>query len=826
METLELENMIIRLTGDGGSYQKMLQTAQQQTQQVAQVLQTATKQIEGMKESIEGFAKGVTGFAQSAVSLAAGYGIAASLGGAMEKYDQFNLTQIRLKASIEAMGLPLDQTLKQYKNLAVELEKNSALSKGEIYALIQKAQNMGKSGDALESIVKNSAAFAAITGQSAQESFRLANAFATGEVHMVKHALGLRGMKDDTQIMAIAQQRLAAGFKVMAEEAGLAPVMLEKLKRAFTGVTMEVGGLVSQGLNPLVKIMIQAVEQFKALPDETKHLIAYVTLATLAFMGLPTAISTVMFLMDALGITFAINTALQLANLAGWLVWTGVVFAAKVAIGLFTGLFALFNAGLLWGVTNLILSTAWWVISTAATWAWSLAVLAAKGVVALFNLALLATNTQLAIETAMAVGAAGGWIPYIVGIVGAKAATWLLNVALTAKNLLLAGIPIVVGAVVLAFTAFVGIITAATSGVFALVAGLLALVVMAGIATGAFFLIGVPILAAVLTTTQLYDLFASTPELLGPLSSISKVFMEWVGILKDVVKAAQVDLPLAWELLKAGFWLAVAEVKSLWPPLWAFIQEGFSILWDTIKVIGMSNLKLAPLALVAGFAIAVDSVLDILGKLWKFMKVGFEAALDVTGQIKMPSVQDVKDFVAGIGKELKAVPEKELEIQKEALANAQKRLADASKNFKAEDSPEVLAARAEVERIRGVVNQKVQDQAKNAGGQVGQAFNKGVKEHIQKLDLVLAGSAESLSRIAAYREHLAGNVVGAVAGGAGAVPAGAANNQPVPVQIQQPAGGGNDNPVVAVLIQIRDILTNKAKAAPIVLAPADFGANA
>src|SRR5207247_1144991 len=34
---------------------------------------------------------------------------------------------------------------------------------------------------------------------------------------------------------------------------------------------------------------------------------------------------------------------------------------------------------------------------------------------------------------------------------------------------------------------------------------------------------------------------------------------------------------------QAGFNLAVAQVVNLWPPLWAFIQEGFAALWQLVS---------------------------------------------------------------------------------------------------------------------------------------------------------------------------------------------------------------------------------------------------
>ena len=57
---VELERMVVRLLGDGSDYKKMLDQAQQSSQQAAQQVEAASKRIEGMSNGLQGFASAAT----------------------------------------------------------------------------------------------------------------------------------------------------------------------------------------------------------------------------------------------------------------------------------------------------------------------------------------------------------------------------------------------------------------------------------------------------------------------------------------------------------------------------------------------------------------------------------------------------------------------------------------------------------------------------------------------------------------------------------------------------------------------------------------------
>lgn len=806
MSDTELERLIVRIVGDGSSFQKMLSTAVSSSQEAASKVKQAADQIEQLGKSLKSYASTVVG-------ALAGYGLASSFGGAFEKYADFERNQIRLNASIEASGQSVSAVLPKYKALADQITANSLASKGEVFGLIQKAQNIGKTGDALERVVKNSLAFGAATGQGAEAGFHLAQALETGNTHLLKHALLGRGAQvTDDELQKIINQRLASGFKIMGQEANTVSGQLEKLHKVFGGITLEVGKTVTEGMKPFVKILTQLADQFKALPDQTKQWITWIALGTLAFLGLGPAISSALFLLDVLGVNFIINTALQAANLIGWGLWAAAVWLAQGVLVVFNFFYGVFSTVLSLGTLVLIVQWAWWLASAAAVAGWTVVVLIAKGIAALFWLGLSAITTLWAVFTAGSLGAAASLAFWSLWAGVAKVASWLFNAALTVKNVLLAGVPLLIGLAVAAFAAFVAVLTVATGGVFALVAGLLTVATTVVVLTGAFLILGTPVLAVALTLKSLWDLFRDTPELKGPLGEISIILNNWFDILKSIWMAMQVDMPLAWQLAKASAKYFQLFLFDLWPPVWAFIQEGFSALWDLVKVSAVSNLKLAPLALVTGVVLAVQAIISVFEKLWPVLVDGFSKVADfIVEAIKaawqgkkldprdwLPNVGDVAAQVAQIGKDIGELPEKEFAKQKEALETAQKRLADASKNLKAgleaEASPEAQAAREEVERLRKIVAQRekeMKDKALNLGEGVGNNFGKGVTKGLDKLEPTLRHGAEAIARVKDYLDKLnPTDKLGRQIGNAGNnFPAG---NAPIVVQpqVNNPVPGG------------------------------------
>lgn len=189
---------------------------------------------------------------------------------------------------------------------------------------------------------------------------------------------------------------------------------------------------------------------------------------------------------------------------------------------------------------------------------------------------LVMTISMIALAVAITL-VSGSILPVIVGIAAigavvlvAKAALWLFNTALTATNILLA-----VTNIVAAGVAFVAI-----AAIFA---------TLSALAWGIVSAVGAVFIA-----------FSSLWDVVGPIGQITSMFYEWWSIIQLVVRAARVDMPLAWEIMQAGFALAIAQIQALWPPLWEFIKSGFSTIATLVADVFAIEFKRALFVMLRG----------------------------------------------------------------------------------------------------------------------------------------------------------------------------------------------------------------------------------
>jgi hypothetical protein len=867
--TTELETLVVKLVGDGSSYSRMMTTAAQQSQVAATAVQAAGKQIEGISKSLKGFA-------ESAVSALAGFGLATSLKGAFEEFSSVEREAIKFNSVLEFNKRNVEQVSAEYKKFVETLEDVTTVDKYSALALLKQAETMGFTGQKAEELTKFSIGLGQATNKSAQEALTIAIALERGNLQMLRRIPALRGIKNEQQLLAKANELANLGLKQEEALTKTASFQIEKLGRSFKEISIEIGGMVAEGLKPFLKIMQQAVEQIKALPEETKKWIVWITAGTLAFLAIKPAITTVILLMDALGISFVVNTALQLGQLAitgaAWLAWAVVVNTAtllaagavalyNLAMGTLAFMFGLFGGNVALSILSLV--------------SWKTVVAIASALTTAFGFVLTVVNSLLYGELGALIGMGPAFLAYAAWSAIADAATWLLNAGLTYMDATMFGIPLVIGVVVVAFIAFVGVVLLAAAATAAFVVSLTVVGgVLGAVAVGFAGIVAVG--AGIVTVFAgigggLWDIVSGFKQLTlgdGAVGQLVNWSVEWYQIIKDIVRALQVDMPLAWELVKAAAALAVAEIKLLWPPLWAFIRDsgmvviefigdafsgvfknlwdwmqsgwdaswsfvesGFKILFtliDDLTQIAWADMKdglttsinesikstIVPFyawwkfirqgwSNVADFYRSInteavtssikDNLLPYQSE-WKYIKAGWAA---VAGYIKQSqseakggkAISDPDKFVPGraeLDKALEDATKSFPGTMEAALGKAQKAMSDLSKDFtlptpnllkdlqgqlekakthlkevmeraaKAglEDSPEVIAAKAEVDRLRGKVNEAEARKAQQAGITAGANFNKGMGKELQKLQGVLAGSAEALSRINEYRDKL------------------------------------------------------------------------
>lgn len=243
-----------------------------------------------------------------------------------------------------------------------------------------------------------------------------------------------------------------------------------------------------------------------------------------------------------------------------------------------------------------------------------------------------------------------------------------------------------------------------------------------------------------LKVTHVADLGQGRFKVIGvtdPIKDVTAVFQEWGTILKDVWEGFDVDSKTAMDLMKAGFSLAILQIRDMWPPLWTLIKEGFLAVTDLV----VTNFQ----------ASMLYAIVTVKRELY------LTSAL---AQIKARETMEATKRTAA------------------ALADA--RIRAAASEFKWEESAGTKAAREEVARLTEVLKQKKEakedesdiakrnfkeaelleadpaaianatKEAEKAGEQIGGALTKGVKSEMSKVEQAIFGSAEAFTRIANY----------------------------------------------------------------------------
>lgn len=465
---------------------------------------------------------------------------------------------------------------------------------------------------------------------------------------------------------------------------------------------------------------------------------------------------------QVLTFTLTLLHAEQIAGVAVWISWNAAVVAAAVVAGTYN----IVLIGVKAAIAGIVLVQGFLKAAFSAS---TLLMIAQKSVLGIltavawvFNAAYAGINTVMLFFLGQLPFQLAGYTAWSVVVGIAKGVVWLFNAALTATNILLGG----------------GAIIAAVATV-----GLLAV---------AFSAVGGAVYAVYKTGNDLYSLLTSLPTTSGPIKEVIALFEEWKGIVMDIVRAAKVDMDLAWGLVVAGATLAVEQLKVLWPPLWNYIKTGFTIAWELASAVATKYFNKAFLEILKGAG-------GLLGAL------AMMASNPVMAGVIVGSL---------IG-EIKAKADKESTIP-EAIARANLDLDYATKKFddamRSKDTEAIEAAREKVDLIRisiglaegdaarasAKAKTKAVEDAKKAGEQVGSSYNKGFDKEAHKFNAALFFSTEALGRYADYVERLNQVKPTGVAGAAVAGAAAAAGGGGVP-KVFDPGEAMKAEPVAAAV---------------------------
>lgn len=371
------------------------------------------------------------------------------------------------------------------------------------------------------------------------------------------------------------------------------------------------------------------------------------------------------------------------------------------------------------GVTNL----AWIVLSTTALWAYTASVYALVAIKAVLIGLFVVLKLTYAAAWAILVGkvltviamtvATAALNLAVLAITAAKTVWTAVTSALTVANILATITTIALQAAVVALAAvIIGVLIGAFAALVALVVGtVVAAFMMAWEAVTAFL-----------------EGLGQLTRAIGGLTQLGAIFSEIGGILKDVARAMNTDMALAWELLIAGGELALEHLKAIWPPFWEFLKKGFAAVWEYVS--GVFD----------DFWNIIDAKINRIRIEWN--PLATDADKEMARNAEQEAIR-----VAG--------------LHRDALGEQMgRRIAAAAAEFRVTETPGVVAARQRVAEIRGRITetgaqsldrQDLVQESHQLGSSIGSSFVDGFAKEMKKFDAVLAGSAEALFRLNQYR---------------------------------------------------------------------------
>src|SRR6185369_12645231 len=284
MNETELERLIIRLVGDGSSYASMLKEAQTGSTATAQHIAEATKQIEGMSGSIQGFVG-------SAVSGLAALGASKFLSDAGEIWDKREKSIIQMSSTLRSNGREVDALSQQYLEFAQSISSQTNASTGDTMALLRQAETFGLTGRQAQEATRRAIAFGAVNDGNAEQYLRFTVAMSQGNTEMMKHMARmipqLRGITDEQELMAKANQLVNTGWSTAIELGSTNNAELERAGRAWKGLLGDIGQVIDEAAAPLATIFKDLVSWLREMPKEGKLLIAVVVGLVAAMAALP-----------------------------------------------------------------------------------------------------------------------------------------------------------------------------------------------------------------------------------------------------------------------------------------------------------------------------------------------------------------------------------------------------------------------------------------------------------------------------------------------------------------------------------------------------------
>lgn len=270
MDQLELETLIVRLVGDVDQYLKSMDTAVKHTEEAAE-------KIEHSAHEIEGFHKKLEEFGEKAEKTLLRVGIAIGAWEAFEKFEKTERSIGRLEATLEANERKVHSTMSSYNKFTNQLKDTYAVSGDVTRSLLKQAENFDLTGKAAERAVRNSLALGAANDVDAASAMRFVQAMEKGDVEgammFARMLPSLRHIKDETELTERYTRQLAAGEKILGNEANDAGGKIERMKMSLGAITRQIGEQLAPFINLLVTGTKAAVDALNKMPPALKEVV-------------------------------------------------------------------------------------------------------------------------------------------------------------------------------------------------------------------------------------------------------------------------------------------------------------------------------------------------------------------------------------------------------------------------------------------------------------------------------------------------------------------------------------------------------------------------
>lgn len=692
MET-ELESMVVRLLGDGSSYAGMMQQAQTSTMATMGNVERAGSRIEGITASMGAFAKTV------ALSLGA-LGVVSWLSGASSAWaDQAGAVR-RLNAVMEINQRDVATLGRQYADFADQIQRTTKVQDDTVLVLARQAELHGITGEAAQRAIQNSIALAEVKGGEAESYLRMTVALEQGNSSMLSRMLpALRMVRDESERNRKAHELLGKMWEYTKKEAQSLGGQIEQLKNAYNDLQEDFGEVISLFTKPIktevVAMLREGVAWLKSWSQEAKIVVIALAGISAGLLGLGPA-------------------------------WKGIVYVYGLVKGLF-----LSSIGVIASIAGALGGP--------------------------LTIAFLAVGTVAAVVSGVIVNHFGGIIGTWNAIKGAAASAWVYIKAKTTE-----------------FLEWVRPIWQAIKA------------------------LGVT--AWDMTKNAVYSLWEVTKDVLGTIMDYAAeiwtgmfgdVTVNWTDIrnfIRDTILFLEFAL-IHWKDLADFTWIAIQlgavtafeEIKY-----WLGTALPYTVLWffDNLEEIAqitldwMSNLFMTTLENIWMMITSVDwegawnSFKSTAEEMGGFM---YDIGTEAMAAFRAGMSGEERDFGSFMSDEMNAGTDAFLDNLESRLREVPAIARNSLRDFRL--PPRVTSEmenflREEFDLFFGAIEEtwqefrarrllefgmdpEARDRAEESGRELGKGFNRGLDKEMQKTENVLAGSAEALSRIAAFKDKLA-----------------------------------------------------------------------